>query len=278
VNRSDRQDTEPARSVLSAEAERAAYSQRLDVFVASRDAGRALTLAALRSGIRLEAMVSAAADAADYADEAQTIVDDEYRPHLDCQSGCSYCCRKPGVLVTVPEFLRILDHAGSTLGADGTRALADRAQRYASQLEGRCFDDPTNDSVPCPLLSEGMCTVYAVRPLVCRGYNSTNVDACRNACDDAAVPVPIFAMLKDVTDGATVGVAQSLQALGANGALIDLGTALHLALSADDRFAAAVAGGARLLAAAENSTFVEDLWAAVRETARQVGRVPDDAP
>ncbi|MGH9140009.1 MAG: YkgJ family cysteine cluster protein [Vicinamibacterales bacterium] len=264
-------------SELSAEADRAAYLQRLEVFLASRDAGKALTAAALRSGIRLKAMVSVAADVAAYADEALAIVNDEYRPRLDCQSRCTYCCCKPGVLVTVPEFLRILDHVSSTFDADGTRALIEGARRYASMMEGRHFDDLTNDSVPCPLLTDGLCSVYEVRPLVCRGYNSADVGACRAACDDATVPVPIFAVLKDVSDGAMVGIAQSLQALGANGALIDLGTALHLTLSADEGFAAAVGGGARLLAVAENSTFVEELWAAVREIARQVGVAPEGA-
>jgi Fe-S-cluster containining protein len=257
---------------VSAEVERFAYRQRLDVFLASRDAGEALTLAALQSGIRLNTIVEAAADVADYADEALAIVNDEYRPRLDCQKGCTYCCCKPGVLVTLPEFLRILESVESTVEDDGRRSLVDRARRYATQLEGRRFDDPTNEAIPCPLLADGICTVYEVRPLVCRGYNSTDVNACRAAGDDASVSVPIFAVLKDVTDGATVGVSQGLQRRGESGALIDLGTALHLALSAaDDGFSAAVTGDGRLLAAAENSRLVESLWAAVRETARQVG-------
>jgi Fe-S-cluster containining protein len=265
-------------SELSAEAERAAYRQRLDVFLASRDSGQALTVAALRKGIRLEALVDAASKAADYSDEALAIVNEEYHPRLDCKKGCSYCCGKPGVLVTIPEFLRILEHIHSSAGTTGLRALVDRSRRYASQLEGRRFDDLTNESVPCPLLADGICTAYEVRPLVCRGYNSTDVDACRAAANDAAVPVPIFAVLKDVTDGATVGVAHGLRTLGANSALIDLGSALNLALSAGEGFSAAVVAGSGVLTPAENTTFVENLWAGVCETARQVGVVTEDAP
>ena len=88
---------------------------------------------------------------------------------------------------------------------------------YAAQMEGRRFEDPLNESVPCPLLVEGRCSVYEVRPLICRGYNSTNVDACRKAHDDADVLVPTFAMLKDVTDGATVGAGRRLKAAGFTG-------------------------------------------------------------
>ena len=89
---------------------------------------------------------------------------------------------------------------------------------------------------------------------------------------------PFLLCSKDVTDGATVGVAQSLQTLGANGALIDLGSALNLALSAGEGFSAAVVAGTPVLTPAENATFVENLWAGVCETARQVGVVTEGAP
>src|SRR6266849_129159 len=124
---------------VSGEIDRIAQRQRLDVFLASRDAGNTLTRDSLKTGIRLEAVIEAAADLSEYADEAIAIVKDEYRPALHCKEGCSYCCRKPGVLTLVPEFLRILDHVQSTFSADAIVAVAERARRYASQIEGRSF-------------------------------------------------------------------------------------------------------------------------------------------
>src|SRR5262245_29379813 len=99
---------------LSADIERQAYRQRLETFFASRDAAASLTADSLKLGIRLRPVVEAAADVAHFADEALAIVHDEYHPHLDCQEGCHYCCCKPGVLVSVPEFLRILINIHST--------------------------------------------------------------------------------------------------------------------------------------------------------------------
>jgi Fe-S-cluster containining protein len=255
----------------SADADREAYRQRLDVFLASRDVGQTLTLDALRAGIKLETVVRAAADVARYADEALAIVNDEYRPRLDCREGCSYCCCKPGVLTTIPEFLRILDHMRSTFSAEAADGLADRARRYASQMDGRHFDDLVDHLVPCPLLVDDRCSVYEVRPLVCRGYNSTNVDACREASADAEVTVPIFSVLRDVTDGATVGTAQSLQAIGLRDALVDLGTALNIAVATGDAFESPVVAGDVRLVAAENPSWVTELWSRVCETAGQVG-------
>jgi Fe-S-cluster containining protein len=256
---------------LSAAAEREAYRLRLDAFLAGRDAGNTLTLDSLRAGIRLETVVSAAAAVADFADEALAIISDEYRPPLHCKEGCWYCCCKPGVLISIPELLRILSHVRSTFDDDSVSALTDRARRYAAQIEGRSFDASTDESVPCPLLVEGRCSVYEVRPLVCRGYNSTSVDACRKAHRDASELVPMFAMLKDVTDGATIGAAQRLHAEGLPDSMVDLGSALNIALAAGEGFSETIVEDNTALLSTQNSTWVANLWARVQETAREIG-------
>ena len=153
------------------EVERRASEQRLDVFLSSRDAGDALTLAGLKAGISLRRLIDTTRDLAEYADEAISIVREEYQPPLDCKERCSYCCCKPGVLISVPELLRILDHVETHLDTDAISDVRERARRYVRQLAGRSFDDPTDQSMPCPLLSDGRCSVYEVRPLTCRGYN-----------------------------------------------------------------------------------------------------------
>ena len=263
--------TDDRSDAFAQEVERRAYRQRLDVFVGSRDAGHTLTADGLKDGVSLRRLIETTRGLADYADEAIGIVRDEYRPALDCKEGCSYCCRKPGVLVGIPELLRILDHLQTTFDADAVAAVRERARRYVQQLAGRSFDEPTNESVPCPLLSDGRCSVYEVRPLTCRGYNSTSVEACRQAHESTHVLVPIFALIKDVTDGTTVGAATRLREAGFNDALVDLGTALNIALEGGADFSEATVAGADTLARAENSTWVDALWNQVRETARQIG-------
>jgi Fe-S-cluster containining protein len=255
---------------LQARAEREAHRQRLDAFLPSREAGNTLTSDSLSEGINLHAVVAAAASVADFADQALAIITDEYRPALQCSEGCSYCCCKPGVLITVPELLRILSHVGAEWDDVSRLALAERARRYAAQIEGRRFDDATNESVPCPLLLEGRCSVYELRPLVCRGYNSTSVDACRKAHADTRELVPIFSVLKDVTDGATVGASQGLRGAGVNDAMVDLGSALNIALAAGDEFRQAVLDGGTALVPAQNPTWVEELWARVQQTAQSI--------
>jgi Fe-S-cluster containining protein len=251
--------------------ERQAYQERLEVFLASREAGHALTRDALREGITLRAVVDVAERLAGYAEEAQAVVKDEYRPRLHCRDECSYCCCKPNVLVSVPELVRVLDYVERTFTSVALSALRDRARAYSAQMEGRPLDEPVNESVPCPLLVHGRCSVYDIRPLVCRGYNSTDVDACRRAHTAAAELVPVFALLKDVTDGATVGAGHSLGASTFNDSVVDLGTALNIALSREQDFADSIVRGETDLSPAESRSYISDLWAQVCETARAVG-------
>jgi Fe-S-cluster containining protein len=259
-----------AAAELALEVERAGYRQRLDVFLPSRTAGRELTSDALRGGVQVDAVIRAAADVASFADEAIGIVREEYRPPLHCKKACSYCCRKPGVLVSVPEFLRILHHVNEEFDEEAVSALRERSAEYAAQVHGRDLHRPSNESVPCPLLVDDVCSVYDARPLVCRGYNSASVEACRRAHTDAAVLVPIFAPLKDVTDGATVGMAQRLRAAGLSDAMVDLGTALHTALEADTGVESILRGELDLTGA-ERAEWVAELWGLVSDIAHRLG-------
>ena len=73
--------------------------------------------------------------------------------------------------------------------------------------------------LPCPLLVASECSVYPVRPLDCRAYNSRSVAACRDAFDDYAdwdVPVDsrasvdyknVQAGLLQALAGRTAGIA-----------------------------------------------------------------------
>ena len=254
-----------------ADIERQAYRERIEVFLAGREAGGTITADALRKGVSPASLAEAAAGLARFADEAQAIVREEYRPPLACGDRCWYCCCKPNVLVSIPELVRILRHVEAVFSPEALAALRQRSRGYEAQVAGRRLDDPIDESVPCPLLVDGRCSVYDIRPLVCRGYNSTDVEACRRGHRTGGALVPIFAMLRDVTDGATVGAGQQLAATGLDSSVLDLGLALNAALSCERDFAAALVRGEVDLAAAENRSYISELWDHVQETARWVG-------
>jgi hypothetical protein len=138
------------------------------------------TLAELKSNTNdsKKAAVSVAENATAFAD----LIERGYSTlpnatKIDCRVGCSYCCHLR-VLVTIPEAISIADACRDTMSPEDLAALRARVDIHQEELRGRKGADWNNARPPCPLLKGGCCTVYAHRPLACRGWNSTDVAAC----------------------------------------------------------------------------------------------------
>jgi Fe-S-cluster containining protein len=85
-------------------------------------------------------------------------------PYIACTNGCSHCCHH-GVEISSLEATSISNFSG-------------RAARPIQKTIMR-KDDPYRGS-PCPFLVQDSCSVYEVRPLVCR--NHVSYDATNTAC------------------------------------------------------------------------------------------------
>jgi len=133
---------------------------------------------------------------------------------VECRKGCSFCCRLK-VTATPLEVVRIAatigdDRRPTVLStADAVASLTDRA-RLARQI-------------PCPLLLEGACSAYEVRPLTCRALLSRSANLCERQFeagdigdDSLRIPSPLAPRL----------IAASL-INGQIAALRDLGLASH---------------------------------------------------
>lgn len=98
--------------------------------------------------------------------------------NIACSMGCWHCCTQL-VAVTVPEVLRISEHIRAEWTPEQRRELD--ARLAAHQEASRAFLEGATTLKPravCPLLVDAACSVWKVRPIVCRGYNSTDVGAC----------------------------------------------------------------------------------------------------
>ncbi|GEM_PF-713988 len=101
-----------------------------------------------------------------------------HQPRTDCCAGCDACCHlyvmiPPGVAEAIGEFL--------TERLDPV-ALADlRVELERAAAAAAAVADPSRLRHRCPLLgSDGLCTIYEVRPLTCRAFTSKSAAACRS--------------------------------------------------------------------------------------------------
>lgn len=112
-------------------------------------------------------------------------------PPLDCTRGCAACCSLR-VTATAPElllaarFLRAVQPALRERGIDlvaGLRA-ADQRTHGLSEAQRVALRQT------CPFIAQGVCVIYAVRPLACRGHASFDRKACGAAAAGKVMQVP----------------------------------------------------------------------------------------
>src|SRR5262245_9144302 len=146
-------------------------------------------LAQGRTPLQVIEVTGHAAAVADAAVEA-ALARDPPRAAPACREGCAWCCYQV-VGTAAPEVLRIVAYLREALSPAGWEALRERVVRGDEQRRGLSLAQQRRAALPCPLLVEDRCAAYPVRPLTCRGYNSSDADLCRRALDPAVrVQVP----------------------------------------------------------------------------------------
>ena len=143
-----------------------------------------------------------------------------------CAPGCYFCCYLP-VDVLAPEAFRIAAHLKQTRSPGELAALA-----YRLAAHGR-HDFGTR---PCVFLAQGRCSIYEVRPMVCRGYNSLSKERCEAYYHDAGTDLR---GTKDrvagrLAEAVEEGVIAGLNALGLDAQWYELPSAVLRALETGD--------------------------------------------
>ena len=101
-------------------------------------------------------------------------------PGIACKKGCAHCCSQD-VAITAPEafFVAAAVRSKQTL-AEALLATDDRLRGVgAVERLGQ---------VLCPLLKDAACSIYAARPLACRGFVSVSLPACLATFVDHQAP------------------------------------------------------------------------------------------
>jgi Fe-S-cluster containining protein len=196
--------------------------------------GQRLKTVALLQTARVPLQVVAVAEQAEAI--AETAVHDAMvrqppRPPLACQMGCAWCCHKT-VGTAAPEVLRIAAYLRQTLTPEQLRATQARIHGLTQQRQALRPDRRSHARLPCALLVEDRCAIYPVRPLTCRGYNSSDARRCEQSLEPGSqVVVPSYApqhrLCTFVLDGMRAGLEESRL----DGELLELTAALDIALT-----------------------------------------------
>ena len=161
---------------------------------------------------------------------AQTVADSEVK--LACGAGCSLCCWLR-VDVYAHEVFLIADHLQTHFSPEALAALRVRLERHAEQVRPLTPFAHATRNVVCPLLEEGRCSIYAVRPHTCRRQHSKDFAACQFTYDhptDLEFPgAHDRALFRTLTVAMQQGSEVYAQ-LGYDATIYELGTALAEAL------------------------------------------------
>lgn len=147
-----------------------------------------------------------------------------------CQRGCAHCCRI-WVDATRVEVIHI---AKSFEG--GARASAMETFREAVSVTGGMSSVDRAQLVhPCPLLRDGACSIYDVRPTVCRSLVSMDASICARVFyllsdEEIVSPAPNILLGR----GYRMALAGALKHAGIPHTQVELNSSLNLALSNED--------------------------------------------
>jgi Fe-S-cluster containining protein len=131
--------------------------------------------------------------------------------------------------------LRIAAHLRQTLTPEQLHTTRARIKSLLEQRQALRSDRRSRARLPCALLVEDRCSIYSVRPLTCRGFNSSDARQCERSLEPGSqVVVPSYApqqrLYTFVLDGMRAGLAESRL----DGELLELTAALDIALTVPD--------------------------------------------
>jgi Fe-S-cluster containining protein len=153
--------------------------------------------------------------------------------NVACAKGCQWCCHQP-VFANSYEIHYLSEKIKENF-TEKDISLIRRSCESKNMAVSRLSEQQTlNYKSPCPLLSQGACSIYFARPMACRIYLSTNLSSClefyshpeNEASFPALIEFPLRAgkMMNE-------GFMAALKEAGIETAEFRLEEGLHIALS-----------------------------------------------
>ena len=101
---------------------------------------------------------------------------------LACREGCSLCCWLR-VDVFAHEVFLIAHYIRARFSAAELAELMSRLAIHSAKVLALTPYEHATQNIECPLLRNGRCTIYEVRPQACRRHHSQDFAACQFTYD-----------------------------------------------------------------------------------------------
>jgi Fe-S-cluster containining protein len=199
-----------------------------DADLDARRTQRLKTAALLRSGRTALHVIKLAEEATQTADEAvaSAMQREPPNPPRACAAGCAWCCYQR-IGAAAPEVIRI---AAFMRREFSPAQIAATQERIRANLERR-RGQRSHIGIPCPLLVDNLCSVYSVRPLTCRGFNSSVPLMCEHqATAKIRIDVPMYPPQLRLNTMVLDGLRAGTKEAGLFSDSLDLAPALEIAL------------------------------------------------
>jgi Fe-S-cluster containining protein len=196
-----------------------------------------LVATTLGAGLQAEAVLALASHALSLADHLMAYFEANHQlPHaIACREGCNFCCYNQ-VEVTPPEALLIGHYVAENFSPAERDGLRNRVMGALSLKAGKSKKKIARlrHKLPCALLQDGKCTVYTVRPLVCRAMHAFSAGTCEAELVQGKLgPGEFYAHRYEFVWSISSGLQTGCREFGCQSGVIDLDVAL------DDFFGAA---------------------------------------
>jgi hypothetical protein len=159
---------------------------------------------------------------------------------IACAKGCAYCCHLR-VAAMPAEIFHLANHIRREFKQDMETVLA-RLRAADAQSRGMDSRKRTRRHVPCGMLVDGACSVYAARPSPCRALTSISVETCKRGYDGEDVDIMTPAVWTEIRSAHNQALWAACEHAGLSSDAYELNHALLVALEMPDSEARWLAG------------------------------------
>jgi len=151
---------------------------------------------------------------------------------IACREGCSFCCYLK-VDIHAGEAFLIADYIRAHFSESARHFVEEKARENWVKIEPMTLNEHFSVNLPCPLLKDGRCSVYSVRPAACRMFHAQTIQTCQESFEqphDLTAPDSPVPAVRIACGSAHLGVTKAFEDAGYDANAYDLNPAILEAL------------------------------------------------